>query len=73
MSSSGIVFKVVLDHIPEAGDDLVCLLSQAVESVLYNIGPDPIRFPWTGPVYGGPHHPATGSLVGMWSIREGEQ
>ena len=62
-------FTVTLDSTPATGDELVNLLRRAVESVRFNIGPEPLRFT-TGPIYGGPDHdPASGERVGTWEIK----
>jgi len=62
-------FIVTLDETPETGNDLVNLLRRAVESVRYNIGPEPLRFT-TGPIYGGPDaEPWSGNRVGTWEIQ----
>ena len=61
-------FTVTLDETPATGDDLVELLRRAVDSVRFNIGPEPLRFT-TGPVYSG----TKSERVGTWEIKDKPQ
>ena len=62
-------FILTLDRVPATGDELAHEIEKGVAMVVYNIGPEPLRFT-VGPIYGGPDHdPASGERVGTWEIK----
>jgi hypothetical protein len=61
-------FIVTLEVTPETGTELAVYLTRAVQNVLYNIGPEPIRFA-KGSIYSDDQATAR---VGTWAIIDDE-
>jgi hypothetical protein len=60
-------FIVTLEVTPETGTELAVYLTRAVQNVLFNIGPEPLRFT-KGSIYSDDQATAR---VGTWEISDG--
>lgn len=62
-------FILTLDRVPATGDELAHEIEKGVAMVVYNIGPEPLRFT-VGPIYGGDGNPRHNQRCGTWEVAE---
>ena len=62
-------FILTLESVPATGDQLAHEIEKGMAMIVYNMGPEPVRFT-TGPIYGGDGNPRHNKRCGTWEVTQ---